>query len=325
MLHSKQQDLRGKVKVPTFILASLLLAGMMVFISGCGQSQTPEPPESPVTEPPADTTQTEAPQAIEKLPDFDPADKPIFGYGDLKGMYAIALSDPKTIQPQKYTSLALPNGEITGIRYEGIQPPGSKDNAMDISSNFEQRYGAVYRLSSGKIKENDSITFMTETFVAQHQFYTLTSINKASEDKQIRGAVELDKGLKLKAFWHLYDVEGGSKVWLAQFEPNAGAALASLIFEHKGKRWYADFPAQHFAELDLYSWRVDDGGEILPESFIVGWIADREEVPELALYWRGAEGELLYWLKGKNSKAVPDGQDGQLEKGNEAFRYWAAY
>lgn len=300
----------------------LILFVLLVLNTGCGQTQTPAAapaePDTETLEPDEVGSEPEVQPEVplEPLPPENSEDVPIFGYGDLKGVYALALSDPNTIHPEIYTQLSLSGGRLVKITYGGIQPPGAKDNAMDISSNFEQRYGAVYKLASGSIPENESVTLMTDTFVSQRNFYSLIGIGTASEDRTIQNLVEADKKLPLKNFWQLYDVEGGSKIWLAQFEPENGRALASVILEHKGQRWYADFPAQYFKELDLYSWRVDDGGEIDPESFIVGWFAEREEIPELALYWRGVEGASLYWLKGRN---------GQFLKYNEAFRYWGAY
>lgn len=303
-------------------ICSLMMLSLLFLLSAtaCQRTGTDDPPQGTETpqaqEMPEPEESPEISEATTLQPVHEVVDTPLFGYGDLKGIYGILLSDPKTVQPRNFTMLALPDGGLTGITFDGIQPPGPNDNRMDISSNFEQSYGAVYRLSSGKIPENDSVTFMTARFAELRTFRGLTKVVAVSESASLIEAVQTEKGLNIRSLWHLYDIEGGSAIYLAKFEPKNNQGLLSLILVHNGSRWYGDFPAHYVPELNLYSWRVDDGGEILPENFIVGWMAEFGNQPELALYWRGAEGELLYWLRGEN---------GQLIKANEAFRYWGAY
>ena len=327
MIHKEQhavfatQTRRNPLQIskPSLFLKWFLIMASLLLLTSCAKpAQAPAAPEPEVTEPPAAETPTEVPSDPAQTPLIhDNADTPKFGYGDLQGIYAILLADPKTIKTEAYQYISLSGGTLTRVDFEGIQPPGPNDNVMDISSNFKQRPGAVYRLSTGKIPENDSVTFMTENFVSQRNFYTLTKVGTISTDTPLRQRIEAERKLVSKFFWHLYDLGDNAGIYLIQFEPLGDQVLLSLVLRDKADNlWYAYFPATYLPDFNLYSWRVDDGGEIHPENFIVGWAADFSAAPELALYWRGAEGELLYWLRGNN---------GALEKGFEGYRYWGAY
>jgi hypothetical protein len=303
---------------PLFPTLMILLIALLMTATGCQKPDTPSEPVEPlppevVEEPSAEVV----PEVPEVQPVHDPKDNPQFGYGDEQGIFALLLSDPKTLTPESYVHLSLPGGEVTEIKYEGIQPPGPNDTVMDISSNFKQRYGAVYRLATGKIPENDSVTLMTAPFVSARTFHRLTIVGTPSTDQALLKRIEADKKMVMKHFWHLVDAENGAGIYLAQFEPQADQAMLTLVLrDPEDALWYAYFPANYVKELDLYSWRVDDGGEVHPENFIVGWLADFGATPELALYWRGAEGEVLYWFRGDN---------GGLIKSLEGYRYWGAY
>ncbi|SCZ81935.1 hypothetical protein [Acidaminobacter hydrogenoformans] len=318
--HKHQNDKRRSSSplIPTLLI---LLTVLLITVSGCQKPEAPAVPEEPVPvsegEGGPSAEKEEEPETPEAQPVHDPMDNPQFGYGDQQGIFALMLSDPKTLQPEVYTHLSLPDGTTAKISYEGIQPPGPNDNLMDISANFKQRYGAVYRLNAGKIPENDSVTLMTDAFVSARTFHALTKVGESSSDQALRQRIEADRKLTVKNLWHLYDAENSAAIYLAQFEPQGNQAMLTLILvDPAGALWYAYFPANYIKELDLYSWRVDDGGEIHPENFIVGWLADFGKRPELALYWRGAEGELLHWLTGEN---------GGLTKSREGYRYWGAY
>lgn len=304
--------------IPTLLI---LLIALLLTLAGCQRPETPVKPVEPVPpvveEGPSAEVVPEAPDVPAVQLVHDAKDNPQFGYGDEQGIFALMLSDPKTLRPEDYTHLSLPGGEVTEIKYEGIQPPGPNDNVMDISSNFKQRYGAVYRLASGKIPENDSVTLMTTPFVSARTFHNLTKVGAESSDQALRQRIEVEKKMVIRHFWHLYDAENTAAIYLAQFEPQADQAMLTLVLrDPEDQLWYAYFPADYVKELDLYSWRVDDAGEVHPENFIVGWLADFGTTPELALYWRGAEGAVLYWFRGDN---------GGLIKSHEGYRYWGAY
>lgn len=74
--------------------------------------------------------------------------------------------------------------------------------------------------------------------------------------------------------------------------------LFSLVVEDGGKLKFVDYPA--VVQEDEYSvWRVDDGGEVMPEMFSLLFAAETTDGLLLGLNWWGAEGINSFFLSRK--------------------------
>ncbi|MNC03441.1 hypothetical protein D3C75_508480 [compost metagenome] len=72
--------------------------------------------------------------------------------------------------------------------------------------------------------------------------------------------------------------------------------LFSLVLEDKVGLTFMDYPA--VIQGDEYSvWRVDDGGEVIPEMFSILFAAETAEGSLLGMEWWGAEGVNTFFLK----------------------------
>lgn len=122
-----------------------------------------------------------------------------------------------------------------------------------------------------------------------------TDRGQLSADDPLRKSISAVKQREIKAAWKLADLPPDRGLYLVQFVRQNKNMLFSLVVEDGGKLKFMDYPA--VVQEDEYSvWRVDDGGEVLPEMFSLLFAAETTDGLLLGLNWWGAEGINSFFL-----------------------------
>lgn len=96
-------------------------------------------------------------------------------------------------------------------------------------------------------------------------------------------------------FVNLADLSEDRQLYLVQFNRLDQDMLFSIVLTDKDELTFMDYPA--VIQGDEYSvWRVDDGGEVLPEMFSILFAAETINGPLLGLNWWGSEGVNTFFL-----------------------------
>ena len=225
----------------------------------------------------------------------------IFGFTDAAGTRVIAeTSNSEKIikQPGIFTNVIVPGNKVLPVKYIKEQSHTAKDSGRQTVRNFDNLQGSIFGLVDGKIEKNMSCLLVSREFVDSIRPVSIISLkNEKCDDKQIMKRIEGFKRQKIDKVWGLVKLEQNTGIYLVLFEKRSEDVLASIIMAAPDKMVALDFPAK-FNKTS--TWRVDDGGNIAPESFNVAMAWRRNNNLELVISWGGEEGENtdLYSEKG---------------------------
>ena len=250
-----------------------------------------------------------------------------FGFADEKGgrllvSYYKDEDDEYAVGPEEYTLAIGPYGELVNIKYVGWQEESEESNYREVSDNFDNLAGYVYRTSGGRLRANRTYVVTTEgPFID-----SLIKLNPPHPDPDdpYLNTEALMMGLKTEDYiatlkkrkvqWaELLSVTGeGGQIGLTLFKRKGDNMLFSIV--------YLDGPEALFwdceAEYDEYStWRVDMGDE--PGDFRPLFLARLGGRLVLLLTWGAPEGEGIVML------CEDEGKFTEREDGYYYSRYWS--
>lgn len=172
-------------------------------------------------------------------------------------------------------------------------------NGREMSHNFANLAGYLYMVEEG-IATPDETYYLTDQ--AEFNEDSLILVD-GTEVKQTQAVVEesvqqritASKSRDIQHISKLADLTEDRQLYLVQFIRLDQDMLFSIVLADKDELTFMDYPA--VIQGDEYSvWRVDDGGEVLPEMFSILFAAESKNGPILGLNWWGSEGVNTFFL-----------------------------
>ena len=220
----------------------------------------------------------------------------------------------KPSQPNPTYSYAIcEQNQVHPIRFLQIQFDSPQNTRRHTAKNFENLPGSVYSTTNSRAHSDESCMLAPVPFITSSD--TLPRLTRPLEPlaPELVEKIEVTKNRKVSGTWVLADSNSNVRVSLVLFEQINDDALASLVLISSDKLLFRDYPAK----ANRYStWRVDDGGVIIPRQFKVLFLRRQNLDWEMATEFAGAEGSSLEFLVEK---------DGQFKSIYSAYRYTSPF
>lgn len=255
---------------------------------------------APVQETGAETAPSPSSSVLKKYLEADKLQN-TFGFADTEGQHILVTrEDDSEIENMISLNTALGNnGQTLAVTFERWQPGGENSTGRESAHNFANLQGYVYKVDGGSAAPDETYYLANS---AEFKMQALLTVHPAQSDRAklnadeaARKRIAAAKQREVKAAWKLADLPPGRGLYLVQFVRQDNNMLFSLIVEDGGQLMFMDYPA--VIQGDEYSvWRVDDGGEVMPEMFSLLFAAETENGLLLGLNWWGAEGVNSFFL-----------------------------
>ena len=216
------------------------------------------------------------------------------GFADASGSRLLVDSPSEGKVPSQGYNLAVGyHGQRLAVRYMSVQERNDADNGRQTARNFDYLPGSLYEIVEGKATPNETYFLTMAQDMPEAAQLGMTSIREEQTPAALVRRLENTRKRQIQHIWPLEQIDSQGKLYLVQFEPKGHELLASLVLDSKEGLIMQDYPAQ----LEGYSaWRVDDGGEVMPEMFSFLWAVRTSEGFMLGVQWMGAEGESVTFL-----------------------------
>ena len=172
------------------------------------------------------------------------------------------------------------------------------------AQNFANTGGAVFRVD-GTIDPTATCFLASDSLLAESTILAVSRVNNTVCPRTFYARFEADRSRPVVSCWLIGDSEKSVRVFVIEFARLLNHALASIAVFDGTNATYVDFPAQ-FAGPGADLWRVDDGGDIHPESFQIVCLLRKGDSYVLGLEWIGSEGAALsLWTATNGNTFVP--------------------
>ncbi|WP_342565744.1 hypothetical protein NST84_11735 [Paenibacillus sp. FSL R7-0345] len=242
----------------------------------------------------ADTT---APAAV-----IDPAAlQPVLGFAGEAGKQILVTREGNDEQAQmEALDTAIGSGgQVFKVRFEQWQEGSDQNNGRELAANLHNLSGYVFTVEGGAAAPDDtyyladSSAFNLETLVPVEP--ASSEAGQLPEADPVRKSIAEAKQREIMSAWKLASLPPGRELYLVQFVRQDKDMLFSLVLEDNGKLSFMDYPAE-ITDNEYSVWRVDDGGEVVPQMFSLLFAAETQGGLLLGINWLGAEGINSFFL-----------------------------
>ncbi|ASA20853.1 hypothetical protein [Paenibacillus donghaensis] len=227
--------------------------------------------------------------------------QPNFGFADESGRYILVTGHEEGEQEQMErldTAIGV-NGQVWSVKFKQWQPGSEKSNAREAAHNFANLPGYLFVLEDGgAVKDRNYYLADSSQLDVQSLIPVKTPATQAAAEAvpdQLRSSITAAKGREIQKIWKLADLTEEREVYVVQFVRMDKDMLFSIVVSERGSLAFMDYPAE-IGDNEYSVWRVDDGGEIMPETFSVIFAAQTKNGLLLGLEWWGAEGVITYFV-----------------------------
>lgn len=205
-------------------------------------------------------------------------------------------------QPSRMTKVVCPGGRVLRVRYLRQQNGRDGGSGRQISSEFENEAGAVFRVVGATVDEYATYLLAVDSLLVGASVEPLSRVDSVSAcsaaDQERLGVL---RGRPVVHCWPLARVGVNLQVLLLEFERRGKDALASLLLLGPGIAAFEDYPAEYRGEgEDL--WRVDDLGEMSPEGFKILFALRTAHTQVLGVSWASTESLSLSLLVSRDGR-----------------------
>lgn len=256
------------------------------------------PPTLPPSAEPSPTSsmqQTEAYLDTEKL-------RANFGFADAEGRNILVTGHEKGLDQEmaQLNEAIGDQGKVLKVKFNKWQDGTENSNGREMAHNFENLAGYLYTVEEESATPDETYYLTDETDFNADALIPIEPIevNQAAVviDKNVRERITASKNREIQQIWKLADLSTDRQLYLVQFVRLDQDMLFSLVWKEKDELTFMDYPA--VIQGDEYSvWRVDDGGEVMPEMFSILFAAETSEGPLVGMNWWGSEGVNTFFLK----------------------------
>ncbi|WP_338552140.1 hypothetical protein [Paenibacillus sp. KS-LC4] len=224
-----------------------------------------------------------------------------FGFAAEDGKQLLASQAEGSSEQWSSFDLAIGhNGQLLKIKYNKEQKATEADNGRQTAQNFANQQGQLFEVVEGQAEPNETYYLIAAQSVKPEMLLSITDQRSRQAAADVKAAIAKSKNRGVEKLWPLEDIgQEGNTLYLVQFERQGKEMLASLALQTADGFVFQDYPAE-FNESS--TWRVDDGGEVMPEMFSFLFAAKTAEGIVLGVKWMGAEGENVSILSEKDGK-----------------------
>ena len=201
------------------------------------------------------------------------------------------LATGNTSLPTSLASALCTGGGRFSVQFDRWQQESPASSGRQNAQNFAGTGGAVFRVD-GRIDRGATCFLASDALLAESMFLAVTRVDNAPCPRNLYDRFEADRSRPVVSCWLIADSGKGIRVFVIEFARLLNHALASIAVFDGTAATYVDFPAR-FAGPGADLWRVDDGGEIHPESFQIVCLLRKGDSYVLGLQWDGSEGAAL--------------------------------
>ncbi|MDR9854354.1 hypothetical protein RJP21_12140 [Paenibacillus sp. VCA1] len=208
-----------------------------------------------------------------------------YGFADNTGRYILSYDNTENADLNKAIGK---NGQVLSVKFVKKQAQGSQDNGRQTANNFHNVPGLLFEVEGGNAQPNETYYLASGEAFNVESLLKVKEVNAEGADDALKRNIEEAKSQKIEKIWKIADIEPEQAVYLVRFQKQGRQVTASLVLVQGDRIAAKDFTADYDP---ISTWRVDDGGEILPEMFSFLFAASSREGTVLAVAWSGAEGE----------------------------------
>ncbi|KUP24587.1 hypothetical protein [Paenibacillus sp. DMB5] len=248
-------------------------------------------------------TQTPGP-AVAPVPAavLDPAAlQPVFGFAGVAGKQILVSRENNDWEEQMQAlDIAIGSGgQVLKVRFESWQPGNEQSNGRELAGNLPNLSGYVFKVVGGAAKPDETYYLADSSAFNQAALVTVepapAEAEQLSEADPVRSSIAEAKQRQIMSAWKLASLPPGRELYLVQFVRQNQDMLFSLVLEEEGKLSFMDYPAE-ITGNEYSVWRVDDGGEVIPQMFSLLYAARTADGLLLGINWLGAEGINSFFL-----------------------------
>ncbi|MEK5032890.1 hypothetical protein MKY96_15650 [Paenibacillus sp. FSL R7-0302] len=259
-------------------------------------AQQTDSPASAV--PAASATASPVPAAL-----LDPAKlQPVFGFASETGSHIMVTREEEGSGEQlKSLNTAIGNGgQVLAVKLEKWQPGNDNNNGRELANNIPNMSGYLFKVEGDAAMRDETYVLVDSAVFPQAALLEVQPADPAGPQlaagDPLRKSIAAAKGRKIQSAWKLAGLGPDRGLYLVQFVRQDKEMLFSLVLEEDGKLSFKDYPAE-ITDNEYSVWRVDDGGEVIPQMFSVLFAAHTADGLLLGLNWWGAEGVNSFFLK----------------------------
>ncbi|WP_339315726.1 hypothetical protein [Paenibacillus sp. FSL R10-2734] len=255
---------------------------------------SPTIPPSAEPSPTASMQQTKAYLDAEKL-------KANFGFADAEGRNILVTGHEKGLDQEmaQLNEAIGDQGKVLKLKFNKWQDGTEGSNGREMAHNFVNLAGYLYTVEEGSATPDETY-YLTDQ--ANFKIDALLPIEPvegeqalSTVEERVRQRIIDTKNREIQKVWKLAELPIDRQLYLVQFVRMDQDMLFSLVWKEKDEFTFMDYPA--VIQGDEYSvWRVDDGGEVMPEMFSILFAAETSEGPLLGINWWGSEGVNTFFL-----------------------------
>lgn len=260
-------------------------AGASTAAPAAAATQTPGPAATPV------------PAAV-----LDPAAlQPVFGFAGEAGKQILVTRDNNDgeEQMQALNTAIGSGGQVLTISFEQWQEGNDQSNGRELAGNLPNLSGYVFNVVGGAAKPDETYYLADSSAFNQAALVTVepapAEAEQLPEADPVRSSITEAKQREIMSAWKLASLPPGRELYLVQFVRQHQDMLFSLVLEEDGKLSFMDYPAE-ITGNEYSVWRVDDGGEVIPQMLSLLFAARTADGLLLGVNWLGAEGINSFFL-----------------------------
>ncbi|MEK4350103.1 hypothetical protein MKX41_04610 [Paenibacillus sp. FSL R5-0475] len=258
---------------------------------------------SPTLPPSAEPLPTPSKQKTEAYLDTEKL-KTNFGFADAEGRNILVTGHEKGLDQEmaQLNEAIGDQGNVLKVKFIKWQDGTENSNGREMAHNFVNLAGYLFTVEEASATPDETYYLTDQTDFKVDALLPIESLEGqealSTVEESVRQRIVDTKKREIQKIWKLADLSTDRQLYLVQFVRLDQNMLFSLVWKEKDEFTFMDYPA--VIQGDEYSvWRVDDGGEVMPEMFSILFAADTSEGPLLGLNWWGSEGVNTFFLKGE--------------------------
>ncbi|WP_313638673.1 hypothetical protein, partial [Paenibacillus sp.] len=225
-----------------------------------------------------------------------------FGFADAEGRNILVTGHEKGLDQEmaQLNEAIGDQGKVLKLKFNKWQDGTEGSNGREMAHNFVNLAGYLYTVEEASAAPDETYYLTDQADFEVDALLPIESIEGQQDLSTVEESIRLrivdTKKRKIQKIWKLADLSTDRQLYLVQFVRLDQDMLFSLVWKEKDEFTFMDYPA--VIQGDEYSvWRVDDGGEVIPEMFSILFAADTSEGPLLGMNWWGSEGVNTFFLK----------------------------
>ncbi|MEK3746882.1 hypothetical protein NYE25_01445 [Paenibacillus sp. FSL E2-8871] len=256
---------------------------------------------SPTLPPSAEPLPTPSKQKTEAYLDTEKL-KTNFGFADAEGRNILVTGHEKGLDQEmaQLNEAIGDQGNVLKVKFNKWQDGTENSNVREMAHNFVNLAGYLFTVEEASATPDETYYLTDQTDFKVDALLPIESLEGqeaiSTVEESVRQRIVDTKKREIQKIWKLADLSTDRQLYLVQFVRLDQDMLFSLVWKEKDEFTFMDYPA--VIQGDEYSvWRVDDGGEVMPEMFSILFAAETSEGPLLGMNWWGSEGVNTFFLK----------------------------